>query len=202
MSYVYLCCVNPWNGSVSSRGENRIPHKFHNQNSAPLALRHQEASKHCIGDWVSQETASPFHQTSLTSTPELLGAVDLHISIALSPTPTVWSSQTTLSLWKYAIAAAANNFVSKSCLVALLCVELCLYVLPVKTQMYENINLGMRQKICVAGDNNCKISADCTVMCTVHLLYKMIQNFLKVSIRSAYEWISTVLVARLVRSAS
>ena len=31
-------------------------------------------------------------------------------------------------------------------------------------------------------------SADCTVLCTVHLLYKMIQNYLKVSLMSAYDW--------------
>ena len=40
--------------------------------------------------------------------------------------------------------------------------------------------------------NNFHTSADCTVLCTVHLLYKMIQNYLKLCLLSAYEWSSRV----------
>ena len=40
--------------------------------------------------------------------------------------------------------------------------------------------------------NNFHTSADCTVLCTVHLLYKMIQNYLKLCLMSAYEWSSRV----------
>ena len=40
--------------------------------------------------------------------------------------------------------------------------------------------------------NNFHTSADCTVLCTVLLLYKLIQNYLKLCLLSAYEWSSRV----------
>ena len=40
--------------------------------------------------------------------------------------------------------------------------------------------------------NRLEMPLVCTVVCTVHLLYKMIQNYLKLFIMSAYGWCSRV----------